>query len=261
MPHQPKVLLLDIETAPHRVYAWGLWGQDIATSQIEEHGYTLCWAAKWLGEKQMHFRSLFKDKRAVMLRTIYKLIDEADVVVHYNGTKFDMPTLNQEFLVHLRCGPPAPYKQVDLLLVARRRFRLASNKLDYVAKTLGIGQKVVHKGMALWRGCMAGEPKSWRVMERYNRQDVRLLENLYGALLPWIPSHPNRALWNSESDEGSPMCPTCGSTDLRRKGFAYTRTMRYQRFQCKDCGSWMRVRKAEKSKGASGGGVLVPVDN
>ncbi len=41
----PKILLLDIETAPHRVYAWGLWGQDIYLDQIEAPGYTLCWAA------------------------------------------------------------------------------------------------------------------------------------------------------------------------------------------------------------------------
>jgi hypothetical protein len=34
----PKILLLDIETAPHRVYSWGLWKQDIHIDRIIEPG-------------------------------------------------------------------------------------------------------------------------------------------------------------------------------------------------------------------------------
>ncbi|KKK58739.1 hypothetical protein LCGC14_3041410, partial [marine sediment metagenome] len=181
----PRILLLDIETAPHRVYAWGLWGQDIYIDQIEAPGYTLCWAAKWLGSKQMMFASVQSPGRKKMLRNIYSLITEADIVVHYNGTKFDMPTLNKEFVIE-GWPPPSSYKQIDLLLTARRQFRLASNKLDWVARSLGLGQKMKHKGMELWRNCMAGDPASWRTMERYNKRDVVLLEKVYLALRPWV---------------------------------------------------------------------------
>ncbi len=81
-PKAPKILLLDIETAPHRVFAWGLWGQDIHLDQIEEPGYTLCWAAKWLGpgRKMMFnsvqgmFNSVQGRGRKGMLRGIYSLI-------------------------------------------------------------------------------------------------------------------------------------------------------------------------------------------
>src|SRR5690606_2824992 len=237
-----KLLLLDIETAPHRVYAWGLWSQGIAINQIEEPGYTMCWAAKWHGEREVMFDSIKQSKPAKMIRGIHALMDEADAVVHYNGTKFDVPTLNQEFVIH-GLNPPAPYKQIDLLTTAKRQFRLASNKLDYVAGFLGVGSKLQHKGMDLWRDCMALDDAAWRVMERYNKQDVRLLEKVYDRLLPWIPNHPNVSLY--EDGKG---CTHCGSHNLQRRGLAYTTSCAYPRYQCKDCGKWVRGRALEKKQ-------------
>ncbi len=239
---EPLILLLDIETAPHRVYAWGLWGQDIYIDQIEDPGYTLCWAAKWLGSRQMMFASVKSPGRKTMLRNIYSLINEADIVVHYNGTKFDMPTLNKEF-VQEGWPPPTPYKQIDLLLTARRQFRLASNKLDWVAKSLGLGQKMKHKGMELWRGCMSGDAASWRTMERYNKRDVVLLEKVYLALRPWVVNHPNVALYSGEK---RPACTNCGSLRVVKRGYYYAKSRRYRRFKCKDCGANMRARLGEK---------------
>jgi len=238
-----KRLLLDIETAPHRVYTWGMWGQDIHMDQIEEPGYTLCWAAKWYGEKEVLFSSI-RDGKKKMLGGIWKLLDEADAVVHYNGAKFDIPILNQEF-VQIGWKPPSPYQQIDLLRVVKSRFRLASNKLDYVAQAMGLEGKVQHKGMDLWKGCMAGWEEDWEVMEVYNKRDVTILDDLYERLLPWIPNHPNMAL---HLDGDVAACPNCGGTDLIRKGYAFTKTMRYQRFKCKGCGTWMRARATDLPK-------------
>lgn len=239
-----KTLLLDIETAPHRVYAWGLWDQNIALNQIEEPGYTLCWAAKWYKDPEIGFSSVFDDGRKLMLQLIWKMLDEADAVIHYNGTKFDIPTLNQEFLSE-GLGKPSPYKQIDLLRTARKQFRLPSNKLDYVSKYLGLEGKHHHKGMELWRGCMQGSERAWDTMRKYNIQDVRLLESVYDRMLPWIDGHPNVALYGGLA---VPVCTKCGSRHLHRRGLAYTQTMIYQRFQCQDCGSWMRTRTNEVSK-------------
>jgi len=246
-----KILMLDIETAPHRVYAWGLWEQNIAINQIEEPGYTLCWAAKWYGKGKVMFASVLSERTGKlgpgtqnMLEQIHALIDEADVVVHYNGTHFDMPTLNQEFLKH-GLGPPAPYAQVDLLLTARRRFRLPSNKMDYVATHLGIEGKLEHKGMELWRGCMQGNAADWKIMKRYNIQDVRLLEQIYDAFKPWIISHPNAGLYPGSQGR---VCTTCGSSRLWSKGLTYTKTMVYARLKCEDCGAWSRERRDNRTK-------------
>jgi DNA polymerase elongation subunit (family B) len=234
-----KILLLDIETAPHMAAVWGLWNQNVATSQLLKPGYTLCWAAKWYHEKEILFDSIQSGHKS-MIRRIHRLMSESDVIVHYNGLKFDIPTLNREFLV-LGLNPPAPSAHVDLLRVARRRFRLASNKLDFVAKSLGFKGKEQHKGFELWLECMARKPEAWDTMERYNTQDVVLLEQVYDRLKPWIQSHPSHSAY-----EDATVCPNCGSEKRQSRGFAMSRTLKYRRFQCGGCGTWYRSSKAEK---------------
>jgi DNA polymerase III epsilon subunit-like protein len=232
-----KKLFLDIETAPNLVYVWGLWNQNVGINQIVEPGYTLCWAAQWEGEKTLHFRSIVGGEQQ-MLEGIHQLLEEADAVVHYNGRRFDMPMLNKEFIKH-GLEPPAPYHQIDLLETARRRFRFESNKLDYVAQFLGVGTKLQHKGMELWRDCMDGDAKAWKEMERYNKQDVRLLPQVYQKLLPWISDHPNAALY---SDDTRPVCTNCGSHNVVKKGVEKLKTLSYQRYKCNDCGTPLRGR-------------------
>lgn len=238
-----KVLLLDIETAPNQAYVWGLFNVNISLNQIQESGYTLCWAAKWLGEKDILYADI-REGNGVMLQKIYDLVSEADVVVHYYGSHFDMPTLNREW-VSQGWTPPAPYQQIDLCNVVKKRFKFTSNKLDYIAQQLGIGKKVKHLGMDLWRGCMNGDDEAWATMEKYNKQDVALLEKLYEKLLAWIPSPPNQALF---VDDVEMLCPSCGSKHLQKRGFHRTKTQTYQRFRCSDCGAWSRARTTELSK-------------
>jgi hypothetical protein len=230
-----KILLLDIETAPNLAHVWGLWQQNVGLSQIMESGYTLCWAAKWLGEKEVHVGTIRQGERKMVL-DIHSLMSEADAIVHYNGERFDIPTLNKDFLLQ-GLPPPAPSKQIDLLRVVKRRFRFPSNKLAYVSDKLGIGGKVEHEGHSLWVKCMVGDPDAWRNMVAYNVQDVRLLERLYEKLVPWIKGHPNHGLHNPDNSE---VCPKCGSESYQRRGMEHTSSCSYQRFQCLSCHGWFR---------------------
>jgi hypothetical protein len=242
-----KILLLDIETAPNLVHVWGLWNQNVGINQIMDSGYVMCWAAKWYGSDEIIFDSIFHSGTKAMLRRIYKLLDQADAVIHYNGTKFDIPTLNKEFVIN-GMKPPTPYKQIDLLRTARGQFRFPSNKLDYIAQTLGIGAKTVHRGHQLWIDCMAKKPEAWEEMEVYNRNDVVILEGVYEILKPWIRNHPNQGLYG----EDPAVCPNCGGSHLHRRGVARTRACVYQRFQCTDCGTWSRTTKEAVKRPAAG---------
>jgi DNA polymerase elongation subunit (family B) len=234
-----KILLLDIESAPNKVYSWGLWDQNIATSQVEETGYVLCWAAKWFGTAEILFDSVKASGRKAMLKGARRLLDTADVVVHYNGLKYDIPTLNKEF-IKSGMKPPSPYKQVDLYQVVRRAFRFESNKLDFVSEALEIGRKVKHAGFKLWVDCMdakrPGHEKSWAKMERYNRGDVTLTEKLYRRLRPWIVRHPNVATGLA--------CPKCGGEKVQRRGDQVAALRRYARYHCQTCAAWFRSNKA-----------------
>lgn len=240
----PKILLLDIETAPAVAYLWGLFDKYVPIDRIVEPGYTLCWAGKWLGTQKIHFSSVRKHGMEGMLDRIHGMLEDADMVVHYNGSRFDVPTLNREFVIH-DYAVPATFKEVDLYRTVKQRFRFMSNKLDFVAQQLGCAVKVKHKGMDLWKECMAGKGEAWKEMEAYNRQDVVVLEEVYRKLLPWIQPHPNFALYVNDDD---PMCPHCGGKHLQRRGWQYTDTMRYPRWQCmdlKNCGKWSRSRATD----------------
>lgn len=234
-----KILCIDIETTPNLAHVWGLWQQNVGLNQLIEPTEMMCFAAKWVGKPKMTFRSTYHDGRLAMVAEAHHLLNEADVVMHFNGKRFDVPHLNREFL-ETGLVPPSPYKQIDLLQVARKQFKFPSNKLAYVSKALGLKGKTAHEGHELWIKCMAGDEDAWRKMKIYNKQDVRLLEQMYEILQPWIPGHPNAGLYVDSAED---LCPACGSASLNPQGFAITATSRFQRWQCGDCGKWSRSGK------------------
>ena len=244
-----KILLLDIETAPNSGYFWGLWQENIGINQIIDSSTILCWACKWLHDDEIKFCSSQKIGHKRMLSKIHHLLSEADVVVTYNGARFDIPVLNKEFLVH-GFSPPADYRQVDLLKVARNRFKFASNKLDFVAKFLGVGQKTTNTNFDLWVKCMQKDPDSWKIMKEYNQNDVVILEKVYLRMRPWIKNHPNHGLYDKDP---TLVCPNCGSKHYQKRGYSYTKSQKYVRFQCQadGCHAWFRSNLAENKRGSS----------
>ena len=231
-----RILLLDIETTPNLAFVWGLWDQNVALNQLVVSTEMLCYAAKWYGESGVYYGSTQNTSTKKMLSGIHKLLDEADAVIHYNGTRFDIPHLNREFIEN-GYAPPSPYKEIDLLTTAKRKFKFPSNKLEYVSKALGVGSKFKHNGFELWVGCMKGDKDSWKTMEQYNIQDVILLEQVYEKMKPWVKSHANYSLFNATTNA---VCPKCGGIHLQKRGMYYTLASQYQRYQCKSCGAWSK---------------------
>lgn len=239
-----KILFLDVETLPHHAAVWGLWGQNVGIKQIIKPGRTTCAAWKWSGEKKVDFASEWEEEHYHdFLQCLHNMLDQADIVVTYNGKRFDIPTLYKEFVQH-GLNPPAPFHHIDLYQTVKRQFRWASNKLDFVCQQLGLGSKVHHKGQELWTDVEAGCPKAQRIMEKYNRGDVILLEKLYKRLLPWVKNHPTVSLLESRTD--TPTCPSCGGTHLQHRGYRTTKTRRYKRYQCTSCGSWSSETISDK---------------
>jgi len=238
-----RIGTIDIETSPNVAHVWGLFKQTVSLNQLMESGQVISFAFKWHGDKRVLFFSDHHNGHDAMIQAAHDLISEADAVVHYNGTSFDMPHLNREFLL-AGLAPPKPYKNIDLLLTARKKFRFVSNKLDYVTKIVGLEGKVHHEGHTLWVKCMAGDDKAWSMMRKYNKMDVIQTELLFDRLRPWINGLPNPALY-AESDEQT--CERCGGHEFRKQGFAYTQLGAYQQWQCNGCKSWSRSAKRHHS--------------
>lgn len=224
---------------------WGLFNQNISINQIIGNSEVLCWAAKWLGEEDTYYSSIHMTSKRRMLREMYKMLEEADAVVTYNGKSFDLKILNKEFALQ-GWARPSPYKNIDMLQVVRSQFRFTSNKLGYIGPMFGLGGKTKHPGYELWLDCMnprsTNYHESWATMEEYNIQDVHLLEKLYIRLKGWVPNHPSHSALQNDH-----VCPNCGGDKLQRRGTSITSTLSYQRWQCKDCGSWSRSKVAHKA--------------
>jgi len=232
-----KILIIDIESKPNMVYTWGLWNQNIGTSQIIEPGGMICFAAKWLGSDEIAFYSDFSDGHESMVRAAFEMLSEADIVVTYNGDRYDIKRLNNEFLLN-GLGKPKPFHSIDLYKVNKKQFDLPSRKLDYIAQASGVGAKVANSGFDLWVRCMANDPEAWAEMEEYNRGDITVTEALYVKLLPWLTNIPHRGMWADDE-----VCPYCGHAERTEKGETTTLNQTYPLFQCENCEGWSRGTK------------------
>lgn len=236
-----RVLYLDIETTPLQVYTWGLFDQTVGIGQIIKPTQMLSFAAKWRGERRKMFYSQWSEGQDGMVEAAHELLDKADVLVHYNGNRFDEPHLRREMLT-AGLAPPSPYRSLDLCNVVKRQFKFPSNKLAYVTSALGLNTKLDTGGFDLWIQCLAGDAKARKRMEKYNIQDVVILEELHDRILPYIQNHPHYGLYSE--NPGSRVCSRCGSAKLQARGYQMTQVGKYRRYQCTACGGWSRGKKA-----------------
>lgn len=242
-----KVLILDIETSPMEVYTWGLYKQRISPNNVIKDWACLSWAAKWLCDskivsKSVNIREASAREDYRIIVDIWKLLDEADIVIAHNAKRFDIRKLNARFLQN-GLKPPMPYQVIDTLVESRKAFAFSSNKLDYISNLVD-GPAKDETTFDLWKRCVTGDKEALKEMEEYNRQDIVVLEDVYFAIRPWIKSHPNMGLY-VESVE--PVCPNCGNTDLTWRGHYYTQAGRYRAFRCY-CGAIGRHRSTNIPK-------------
>lgn len=244
----PKILIFDIETSPMRAFVWRRWKQNIYLDQTISEWFMLTWSAKFLFSTDIiSMRSTGKEVLAEddsrIVKGLWKLIDDADIIVAHNGKSFDTPKMNSRFLLN-GLPPTSSYHQIDTKVVAAKEFGFSSNKLDALAGYFGFECKL-STDFKLWSRCMDGDDKSLEYMETYNRYDVELLENVYLKLRPWIKSHPNIAMY-IEADEL--ICSNCGSNEITLTDkYYYTNTSKFHEYVC-ECGARTRGRKSVYDK-------------
>lgn len=246
--HVPKVLVFDLETSPLKSYTWGLWQQNVGLNMIHGDWFLLSYAAKWLGDPEDEV--MYGDLRGVvdqedddhLLREMWQLLDEADIVLTQNGIKFDVKKINARFILK-GYQPPSSYKHIDTLKIAKKEFGFTSNKLEYMTDKLCTKyKKLKHSnfsGFELWAEMLKDNPTAWDECEVYNKYDVLSLEELYTKMAAWDSKHPN---FNLYSEEEEVVC-RCGSKDIKPYGYAYTAVSKFQRYRCSECGAESRGRK------------------
>ena len=247
-PPRLKMLFYDIETAPAKAFIWQARTDYVGSHMIEHETFMLTWAAKWADdEKVISARltpeeALARDDSRIVIE-LADLIRQADVICAHNVDRFDLPMMNNRLLLKQLPALPKP-KTVDTLKLAKRTFRLLSNKLDWLAQQLGFGNKIA-TDFNLWKRCYDGDEKALKEMLRYNRKDVTLLQQVYEALEPYAYGIPRLV----DADGRTDLCPTCGSDELTPDPVPYrTNASTFPTFLCGKCGRRCRARKADKTK-------------
>ena len=242
----PRVVGLDIETAPIQAYIWRLGKQVVTLDQVIQHSSILSFSYMVRGEDKVHFYSTFGQADPYddkwLLQKLWHILDEASVVVAHNGARFDMPIIRYR-MYHHGMPPPSPWKLLDTLLMSRSVGMADSHKLAYLTKRLA-EQKSSHgkfPGLALWKEFLKGNKGARDEMQDYNDQDVRSMMALFEAMLPWSRNVSNLVNIQSGIDKG-PQCPRCGSHDVQARGYTQTAAARYKRYRCNSCGGWSQNR-------------------
>jgi hypothetical protein len=258
---KPRILLYDIETTHNVVAKFSLREEYVAHTNILQERYVVCGSWKELGEKRTHAVSVLDNPKLYkqdphddrhVVETLHEVLSGADVVIAHNGDKFDWKWVQGRVLKH-GLSPLPPVRSVDTLKVARKMFSLNSNRLDYLGKYLGVGQKK-STPPGLWIDVLKGDKSAIRKMVDYNKVDVELLEDVFLKLRPFIPDYNVHALFGA-----GVVCPRCGSTEVQQRGYHASLTQVYKRMQCMACsggnktrkGGWFRLRTSEKEMTAA----------
>lgn len=257
--------MFDIETLPIIGNFWDTGKQYIGPDNILEDYIILSWSAKSLfsptiigdiltpAEIKRRLDTVFQvdpdphnaDERIV--RRMWKMLDEADVVITQNGVKFDAKKLNTRFLYY-RLPPPRPYHHIDTLLAANSAFSASSHRLGYMMEFLGLERKK-KTDYELWQRCQIGDVAALQEMYDYGLNDTLILEDYYATIRAWIPNHPNFAKYANRYVNlaaGEVSCPVCRSIITKKEiNGTYTTPIgnEYDSFRCQHCGTVGRRSK------------------
>jgi uncharacterized protein YprB with RNaseH-like and TPR domain len=231
-----KRLFFDIETSPNVGLFWTAgYKQNISHDSIIKERAIICICYKWEGNDEVYsltWDSKQDDKK--LLEKFITIANEADELVGHNGDRYDLAWVRTRCLFH---GIPVfpNYVTIDTLKYARSKFRFNSNKLDYIAKFLGLGAKI-HTGYDLWKNIVLNNDKeAMSKMVEYCQGDVTLLEQVYNRLASHFPA-------KTHCSDDKTTCPSCGSDEwtYTKRRMSAVGTARIQ-MQCKSCHKYHTV--------------------
>jgi DNA polymerase elongation subunit (family B) len=243
-----KAIVFDIETSFIKAYTFSIRNIDIPYQNIIEDWYVLCGAWKVLGDKKIHSTAItdFKTKKFNddynVVKALRDAFSDADLLIGHNIESFDIRKLNSRLIYH-RIQPLPVIPTLDTYRELRRVAEFTSHRLDYVNKVLN-GHGKLSNPPDLWHRCMEGDKQAFEHMVKYNKIDVQRTEELYDVIKPYLRTSVHIGVLKGN---GKTSCKNCGSTELKKNGLRYTATgMVRQEYQCKTCGSYMKLPITKK---------------
>ena len=228
-----KRMFFDIETSPNVGIFWRSgYNLTITPYDIIQERAIICVCWKWEGKDEVH--SLTWDKNQCdkkLLKNFVKELEKADEAIAHNGDRFDIKWLRTRALFH-GIDMNHTYNTIDTLKWAKSGFNFNSNKLDYIAQYLDVGQKMETGGLDLWkRVCLEKCSASLVTMVEYCKVDVEILEKVFHKLNAYSkPKTQYAVLRGGEKFE----CPECGKLGQYKSVITTAAGTLKHRMQCSD---------------------------
>ncbi len=163
---------------------------------------------------------------------------EATEVIGHNVGRFDVPWIRGRCFIHgIQMSPKLV--EIDTLKKARQKFRLPSNRLDYLGEC-AIGERKLSAGLPLWHAIQQDNcARAMKKMVLYCKQDVRLLEKVFDRMQPYL--EPVTSIAEYAQD-----CAECGGSRTRIKSSHTTQygALRVQKY-CLDCKRSQQMSQAQ----------------
>ena len=207
-----KRLFFDIETSPNIGYFWRIgYNITLQPHDILEERRIISIHYSWEDENKVHHLTWDSNQcDKAMLKEFIPIMNQADEIIAHNGDRFDEKWIRTRCIYH-RIPAMPKYKTLDTLKKAKFGFNFNSNKLDYIAKFLGVGAKVKHIGFDMWKEVMKGDKQALKDMVTYGNGDVVVLKDVYFAMQSYIKQNSHVGVYNGEMKY---TCPICGSEDV-----------------------------------------------
>jgi DNA polymerase elongation subunit (family B) len=210
-------LFYDIETSFTIGWFWTAgYRKSIHPFQIIEQPRIICISYKWEHEPDVHCLDwgLKQQSDKNLLKKFIPILESASQIVGHNADSYDLKWIRQRAMIHgLKMQPR--FNTIDTLKWCRSLFRLQSNKLQYVAKYLGVTEKMETGGHELWtRTILDKDPEALQKMKEYCNQDVLCLEEVFHKLNDYSSPSMNFAVLTGQHRW---QCPECASVKVTIK--------------------------------------------
>lgn len=239
---KPKIrrLFFDIEVSPNIVFSWRVgFNLNLFPENIIEERKIICIGYKWEHEKKARILTWDKNQNdRKMIGEFLKIIDSADELVLQNGVRFDVPWFKTRCIYHgLQCRPD--YLVTDTLKLARKIFYFNSNKLDYMAKFLGMEGKI-KTDFSLWKNIVLHkDQKALDKMVKYCLKDVIILEKVYNKIKLFAKDSTHVGVMSGYEKFS---CPKCASRNVtKQRTIVKASGALTHNFKCRSCGGYHNI--------------------
>src|SRR3990167_4487306 len=163
-----------------------------STSLHADSGHLLSWGllttegtvySDLIPRREIMSSAVEPDKRIVA--SCLRSLHEVDVVVTYNGTRFDFPPLKSRAMVHGLIFPAyGQLLQIDLYFAAKGLLRLTSKRMGNVSRFLGLTKKDSYD-ISVWNRARRGDTEALQHIYDHNVSDLKITQDLFVALGPY----------------------------------------------------------------------------